>query len=166
MNTTEISSLQTQIKRWMVLFIIGLVLSGVTAFPLETELSATYSLLQSMGWDNPISHWVEKVYVAVKDTNAHYPFLAYGTDWLAFAHVVIAIAFIGPLRDPVRNVWVIEFGMISCVAVFPLAFIAGPIRGIPLYWQLIDCSFGVFGGLLLWRIHRKIKKLETYTCSN
>jgi len=37
-----------------------------------------------------------------------YPFIAYGTDWLAFAHFVIAIAFIGPWRDPVRNVWVVE----------------------------------------------------------
>ena len=25
-------------------------------------------------------------------------------DWLAFAHVVIAVAFWGPLRDPVKNI--------------------------------------------------------------
>jgi hypothetical protein len=29
-----------------------------------------------------------------------YPFLAYGTDWLAFAHIVIAVFFIGPLVKP------------------------------------------------------------------
>jgi hypothetical protein len=51
------------------------------------------------------------VYDAVKTTNASYPYLAYGTDWLAFAHLVIAVAFIGPLMQPVKNVWVIQFGM-------------------------------------------------------
>lgn len=160
MASTEMISLQRQIRRMLVLFIIGLVLSGVTAFPLETELAYAQHLLHLLGWNNLLSHFISRVYDALRQTNAHYPFLAYGTDWLAFAHVVIAIAFIGPLRDPVRNVWVIEFGIIACAAIFPLAFIAGPIRGIPLYWQLIDCSFGVFGGLLLWMVYRKIKQLE------
>jgi hypothetical protein len=73
---------------------------------------------------------------------------------------VIAVAFIGPLKDPVKNIWVMQFGMIACVMVFPLAFIAGPIRGIPFYWQLIDCSFGVFGFLLLYVCYRKILGLE------
>jgi hypothetical protein len=67
------------------------------------------------------------------------PFIACGTDWLAFAHLVIAIAFWGPVRDPVRNIWVVQFGMTACLAV-----VAGPVRGIPWWWwQLIDISFGV-----------------------
>jgi hypothetical protein len=85
-----------------------------------------------------------------------YPFLAYGTDWLAFAHIVIAIAFWGPIKDPVRNVWVVEFGMIACVSVIPLALVCGPIRGIPFYWQLIDCSFGVVGLIVLIIVHKMI----------
>jgi hypothetical protein len=32
-----------------------------------------------------------------------YPFLAYGTDWLAFVHLVIAVAFVGPFFDPVPD---------------------------------------------------------------
>jgi hypothetical protein len=71
--------------------------------------------------------------------------MPYGTDWLAFAHMMIAVAFIGPFRDPLRNVWVIDFGIIACVAVVPTAMIAGALRGIPLWWRLIDCSFGLFG---------------------
>jgi hypothetical protein len=59
----------------------------------------------------------------------------YGTDWLAFAHLVIAVAFWGPLRDPVRNIWVIEWGMIACVGIVPLALFAGPVRDIPLWWS-------------------------------
>jgi hypothetical protein len=100
------------------------------------------------------------VYIAVKTTNEHYSFLAYGTDWLAFAHLIIAVLFLGPLCNPVKNIWIIQWGMISCICVFPLALIAGHIRGIPLYWQLIDCSFGVVGFVLLYLCYRKIVKLE------
>jgi len=80
--------------------------------------------------------------------------------WLAFAHIVIAIAFVGVLTKPVRNIWIVHFGMIACIAILPLAFICGSIRQIPFYWQLIDCSFGVFGIIPLYILHRYIKKLE------
>ncbi len=149
-----------QIRALLILFITGLVISGLTAFPIETQLRFAHRFVTQLGWHNELTHWLEKVYQGVAVTNAQYPFMAYGTDWLAFAHIVIAIAFIGPLRNPVRNVWVVEFGIISCMAIFPLAFIAGHIRGIPLVWQCIDCSFGVFGGALLFIIWRKIKRLE------
>jgi hypothetical protein len=81
----------------------------------------------------------------VEASGRDYPFLAYGTDWLGFAHLAIAVAFWGPIKAPVRNVWVVEFGIIACLLVIPLALVCGPIRGIPFYWRLIDCSFGVFG---------------------
>ena len=93
----------------------------------------------------------------------HYPFMSYGTDWLAFAHL-IAVAFLGPLYDPVRNKWVLVFGVIACVGVLPLALIAGPIRGIPFYWRLIDSSFGVIGAVpLLICLHyvRQIEKIDS-----
>jgi hypothetical protein len=44
--------------------------------------------------------------------------------------------------------------------VVPLALIAGSIRGIPFYWRLIDCSFGVAGAALLWPCRRAIQALE------
>jgi hypothetical protein len=88
-----------------------------------------------------------------------YPFIFYGTDWLAFAHVVIAVAFWGPLRDPIKNIWVVEFGMIACVMVIPLAMIFGPIRGIPFFWRLADCSFGVFGIIPLWLVRNDIRRI-------
>jgi hypothetical protein len=40
--------------------------------------------------------------------------------------------FIGPYLDPVRNKWVVTFGLIACAGVIPLALIADHIRGIPL----------------------------------
>ena len=139
-----------RIRFWLAVFIVGLVASGITAFPLQTELGWFVALLdtsplRTLAEFTRLLPWVERVYAGLSATNARYPFLAYGTDWLAFAHLVIAVVFVGPYLDPVRNKWVITFGLIACAGVLPLALIAGPIRGIPLPWRLIDCSFGVFG---------------------
>ncbi|MBB5058765.1 hypothetical protein HDF16_003479 [Granulicella aggregans] len=150
---------------WIGVVMAGLILSGVTAFPLETELHAFLGLLQSgplrpfADWTHLLP-WISRVHDALSETNRNYPFLAYGTDWLAFAHLVLAVVFIGPYRDPVRNKWVVTFGLIACAGVFPLALIAGPLRGLPLAWRLIDCSFGVFGGIPLLLCRRHILAME------
>ena len=125
--------------------------------PLETELSF---LSRCFSPNTTIGVWIDKVYVALTETNRKYPFIAYGSDWLAFAHFVLAILFIGPLRNPVRNKWVIEFGMIACLLIVPFAFIAGEFRGIPIWWRLIDCSFGVIGLIPLSICHSKIIQIE------
>jgi hypothetical protein len=143
----------------------GLILSGITAFPLESELRWLISALHSgpagaVAQSTGLLPWIERVHNALQSTNAQHPFLAYGTDWLAFAHLVIAIAFIGPFLDPVRNQWVVTFGLIACAGIIPLALIAGPIRGIPVGWRIIDCSFGVFGALPLAICRRSILALE------
>jgi hypothetical protein len=90
-----------------------------------------------------------------------FPFLAYGTDWLAFGHFVIAVAFVGPWRDPVRNAWVVDFGLIACALVVPFALVAGAVRGIPHFWRLIDCGFGMMGSLALLACRRLIARLES-----
>src|SRR5207253_2797957 len=122
---------------------IMMILSGITAFPVESGVK--WLLKYKYLYPGSIPAFIEAVYQGVHETNAAYPFLFYGYDWLAFAHIVIAMAFIGPLRNPVKNVWVIEWAMLSCCAVLFLALIAGPIRHIPFYWQLVDCSFGLIG---------------------
>ena len=156
MNT----KLTHSIKRLLIFFIAGLVISGLTALPIEWQLRLAHNIILNKNLDNPLTRWIDLVYTGVHETNSVYPFISYGTDWLAFAHLMIAVAFIGPLRNPVRNIWVIEFGMVACISIFPFAIIAGAVRGIPFYWRLIDCSFGLFGGLLLWNCYRKMKQLE------
>jgi hypothetical protein len=126
------TQLLNRIRFCIWIMIIGLALSGITAFPIE----------------------------AVNSTNHAYPFLSYGTDWLAFAHLMLAIMFLGPLKNPVKNKWVIEFGIIAALLIFPIAFIAGSIRGIPFYWQLIDCSFGIITLLVLLPCYKLVIKLE------
>lgn len=152
-----------RIRNLLALFMVLLVLSGLTAFPLETELA----FVNGMDFlPESITHWISLVYAGLQETNAKFPFLAYGTDWLAFAHLAIAVFFIAPLQDPVKNIAVIKAAMLISLGIFPLAFIAGNIRGIPFYWQLIDCSFGAFSFLLLWYCYRLIKKLEPLQALN
>jgi hypothetical protein len=157
--------LTRRIRILLGLFMAGLVVSGLTAFPLPSEIHSLTGFLgagpEARAADHSgILQWLLTVRDAIDDTSMRYPFLAYGTDWLAFAHLVIAIAFIGPFRDPVRNVWVVTFGLIACAAVLPLALIAGWARGIPFYWRLIDCSFGVFGAVPLLLARRSIGELS------
>ncbi len=150
--------LLTKVRLMILFFMIALILSGVTAFPVETELKWLLghpSLVPAFA-----EGWLQNVYNALVETNVKYPMLAYGYDWLAFAHIVIAMAFIGPFSNPVRNVWIIDWAMLACIAVIPLAFIAAPIRHIPYYHVLIDCSFGVIGIVPLFICKRWIKKLE------
>lgn len=132
--------------------IAGLVISGVTAFPLREELALGAALLHDLGaqaWAPDLLLWVDRVAHGLAVAGDSFPFLAYGTDWLAFAHLVIAVAFIGPLRDPVRNVWVLVWGLIACAGIVPLALIAGAVRGLPVGWQLIDIAFGVVAAIPL-----------------
>ncbi len=162
LKTSE--ELKRKIRLWLGIFILFLILSGITAFPLAWEIGILRewtqqgSLISNLA--PGLTSWIGNVHEGIRDTYSKYPFMAYGTDWLAFAHIVIAIVFIGPLKDPVKNIWVIESGMIACVLVIPLALICGQIRGIPLSWRLIDCSFGVFGFIPLWVSYHYTKELE------
>lgn len=141
----------------IVFFMIALILSGLTAMPAETELR--WLLQYKNMFPERFANWLQTCYDALADTNSKYPYLAYGYDWLAFAHYVIALSFIGPYRDPVKNIWIIDWQIICCIAVVPLAFIAGPIRQIPIFHILIDCCFGLFGIIPLLICKRWIKQL-------
>jgi hypothetical protein len=154
------------IRAWLVFFVVCLVLSGATAFPLVHELRWTEDLLHALSVGDylpGLTDWIERVRAGLDEADAEYPFLLYGTDWLAFAHLVIAVAFYGPYRDPVRNIWVVEFGMIACAGIIPLALICGPLRGIPFWWSVIDMAFGVLGVIPLYVVRQRIKRLEALT---
>ncbi len=144
------SNKQTLWFRAIVAFVIfGLVVSGLTAFPLAIELDILAKLLVGSDADlsptshTGLAHWILLVREGLHETYRDYPFLAYGTDWLAFGHIVIALFFVLPFRDPQRYRDVLWVGVAACIGVIPLAAICGPIRGIPFYWQLIDMSFGL-----------------------
>jgi hypothetical protein len=147
------------IRVWIAVFIAALTLSGLTAFPLvhETAWLVRAAAAIHLNVHQPaLFAWLARVAAALADTSARFPFLAYGTDWLAFGHLVIAVAFLGVWRDPVRNRWLVDVGLLACACVILLAFSAGPIRGIPVFWRLIDSSFGIVGALPLFIVRTRI----------
>ena len=159
----EPPKLRKRIHYLLIFFIISLLISGLTAIPLKAEIDFLNSAIgrgtfMEKSWPS-MSQWITLVYHAISEVNIIYPFLAYGTDWLAFAHLVLVILFVGAIKDPIKNIWIIEFGMIACVLVIPFALIFGFIRNIPFFWRLIDCSFGVIGIIPLWLAHKYIKKI-------
>ncbi|HYG36127.1 MAG TPA: hypothetical protein VEC99_15155 [Clostridia bacterium] len=165
-------TLRRRIRATTWFFIFGLAISGVTAIPLQTEVDWLVEAMggqkvieQSSGFAQVAAGWLLKVQAALHQTGTERPFLFYGTDWLAFGHFVIAIAFVGALRDPVRNSWLFTFGLIACALVLPYALLFGAIRGIPIWWRFIDCAFGVLGAIPLWLCKRWTLELEASTVS-
>ena len=138
----------------MIVFIVGLLVSGITAFPLLAEMKLLASWLGLGEAVSPVGHtgldfWILTVKFGLEDMYAHYPWIAYGTDWLAFGHITIALFFVGPVVRPAEGRSAVYAGVAACVLVIPFALICGAVRGIPIYWRLIDCSFGVCGVLPL-----------------
>ena len=159
----NIGSLRREARVFLALFIAGLVLSGLTAVPIRTEVPLLQKVAGEGSWVKDrwpaVAAWVSHVDRGVAEVGREQPFLFYGTDWLAFGHIAIAVFFLGPLRDPVRNLWGIHAGMIACVLVIPWALVFGPIRGIPLFWRLIDCSFGAVGIVPLYLASRCARRI-------
>jgi hypothetical protein len=159
MNQATPSKTLRRIRLYIGIVIFGLFISGVTAIPLVREADLLHRFVNKYSFSPAVREWVQTVYAGLLDTNARYPFMFYSTDWLAFGHFAIAIVFIGPMRDPVRNIWVIDFGIIACLLIIPYAFAFGALRGIPIWWRLIDCAFGVFGVIPLLLARRATKQL-------
>jgi len=157
-----------RIRRLAWVFILGLVISGVTAIPLAAEVNwlvhwtGARERVVAAGSTNPTAwaEWLLQTQTALHDTSARHPILYYGTDWLAFGHFAIALVFVGAVRDPVRNRWLFDFGLMACVLVIPYALIFGALRGIPFWWRLIDGSFGVIGFVPLWFCRKWACELE------
>jgi hypothetical protein len=140
------------------IFIIGLVLSGISALPLQWELSV---LDRWFGSRAELGHFISHVHSGILQTYARFPFFGYATDWLGFGHFVIAAFFILPFVDPIKYRAVLRVGLAACTGVIVLALICGPIRGIPFFWTLIDCSFGIFGAIPLFYCLRLTTKLDS-----
>jgi hypothetical protein len=147
------------------LFIAGLVASGVTAFPLLAELKLLVRILGLGNATSPqgyegLQGWILTVRFGLEEVYARHPWVGYGTDWLAFGHLVIALFFIGPFLHPQTGRANVLAGLAACAGVIPLALIAGEVRGIPLASRLIDCSFGLIGGLLLLYCLKLLPEIE------
>ena len=153
METT--TNLRKQISYLTWFFMISLAISGLTAIPAREGIAFLLDTVPT-SWTT-VYAFLMYIREALFSCNS---VLFYGYDWLAFAHIVIAVLFYGVIKDPVRNIWVVEFGMIACMMVIPFAFVMGSVLGIPVWWRLIDSSFGVVGIIPLWLVRRKIQTLQ------
>jgi hypothetical protein len=156
-------ALLRRVRCLTLLVIAGLLVSGLTALPLRSEVAWLANLLGSDGGrssDSVVARWLTTVHSGLEETSSRWPFFFYGTDWLAFGHFAIALAFVGAYRDPIRNRWLFTFGLLTSALVVPWALTFGMARGIPLWWRLIDCCFGLGCLLPLWFCDRWSRQLE------
>lgn len=150
--------LRRKIKAAIIITIIGLLLNGLSAIPLKHELNILLSKPDAL--PKFLRDWWVYVDKGLTATNNNYPFMRYGFDWLAFAHVLIAIAFIGPLQDPIKNQWVIIWGMIASALSIVMAFGWEHVRGIPIWWSCIDAAIAVVAFIILLLCNKWIQDLK------
>lgn len=133
--------------------IAGLILSGISTFPLQWEtrlLNLWFGAESPFAWLAPdLATWISHVHQGVEQTAQHYPFFLYGLSWLGFAHFAIALAMVGARQDPLNNRWLITWATLICLLCFPTVFIFGWLHNIPHIWSLVDCIFPLVAGILL-----------------
>jgi len=150
--------LRRKIKIAIIITIAGLLLNGISAVPLISELKILLSKHDAL--PQFLRDWWVYVNKGVNYTTRYYPFMRYGFDWLAFAHLLIAIAFIGPLKDPIKNEWVVRWGMIASALSVVMAFGWERFRGIPLWWSCIDAAIAIVAFIVLWLCSKWINELK------
>ncbi|MEO6168592.1 MAG: hypothetical protein ABIO46_13020 [Chitinophagales bacterium] len=158
MNYHANNGLRKKIRLALLLTIGGLIVSGLSAIPLQTELNFVLQFREDL--PTFLVDWFDKVHLAISETSEKYPLVLYGYDWLGFAHVLIALAFIGPLLDPVKNQWVVIWGMIASALTIVMALVAERFRDIPFFWSLVDAAIGVGAFLILWICNIWINQLK------
>jgi hypothetical protein len=148
--------------KWMLgIVAFGLFVSGVTVWPAVWELKTAVHWLWGDAEPTGTLHtFVVRAVAGLEATDANYPFMLYAHDWLAFAHLMLALLFAGAMRDPRRNIWIVQCGLIMCALVPVLAGICVPLRGLPRYWFWIDFAFAPGAALPLWIALRDIKRAQ------
>ena len=150
--------IRRKIRAAIIITIIGLLLNGISAIPLKHELNILLSKPDAL--PKFLRDWWMYVDKGLTETNNNYPFMRYGFDWLAFAHVLIAIAFIGPLKDPIKNQWIIIWGMIASLLSIVMAFGWERMRGIPVWWSCIDAAIALAAFIILLICNKWIQDLK------
>jgi len=145
----------------LIIVALGLFVSGVTVWPAIPELKWGLHLLQNWGLaDSTLADFTATILESLKHIEKDHPHILYGYDWLAFAHIVLAILFLGAARDPVRNKWIVECGLIMCALIPFLAGICIPLREIPWWWFFMDFAFTPLAAIPLFIALKDIRRIE------
>ena len=78
-----------KIKLILGFFIAALVISGLTAIPLQWEVGFLERFFSGPGAFfssifPSLDYWLARVFTGIRETFTRFPFMAYSTDWLAF----------------------------------------------------------------------------------
>lgn len=138
---------------------LGLFLSGVTIWPWDPELRLAIFILEGIGGPLPLVELLESILADMRHLRETQSFVLYVADWLAYAHLVLTVLFLMAMKDPVRNILVVQFGLVCCLTVPILAMTCIPLRGLPLFWIVVDSSFAL-AALPLWIALRDLQRLE------
>ena len=148
-------------KLMLAIIVFGLLVSGITVWPAIPELKTDVRMVWGDIEPTGVLHsFVLQAIAGLESMNSNYPFMLYAHDWLAFAHIGLAILFAGAIKDPIRNIWIVQCGLIMCALIPVLAGICIPIRGIPFILFWIDFAFAPAAALPLWIALRDIKRTE------
>jgi hypothetical protein len=137
----------------------GLFVSGVTIWPWEVELELALRLFEALSAPVLLLDTLRSILADMRALREAGSFVLYIADWLAYAHLVLTALFLMAMKDPVRNILVVRFGILCCLTVPILAVTCIPQRGIPLFWIFIDSSFA-FAAIPLWIALKDLRRLE------
>ena len=159
-----VKNIKFRIRIMLVIFIIGLGISCQAVIFVRPQLAwfKKYSGPETfVGRNFPsVSEWVSSLHEGFTITYETYPFIEYCMLWLAFAHIVLIIMCVGVVKNPVRNIWIVQGCMISCIMLVPTVLLLGPVFRIPLFHCIIDGLFGLAGIIPLGIVYRDIKRLS------
>jgi len=153
------------IRLMLAIVAAGLVLAGLTTFWLPWEVTRLLDVVfQRSSTAVPFFSTEYRMLLQVEKglqyLQQNFPQFFLGTDYLGFAHIMFALLFIGAIRDPLKNLWTIQFGMIAAALVIPGAFVFGTVRGLPVMHYFIDASFGIGAIIPFYIALREAKKIS------
>ncbi len=162
------AGLLTRIRLCLALLMAGLLFSSLPGFfPLNGTkwILGLLARTSHFGDGTPLFTWFLGTRQALMATSLTARFLFYATNRDGLSRILFALLFLGPYRDPVRNRWVINFGLLSCAALVLFAFVAGEIQGMPFLWRCADAAFALLCALPLLLCKHYIHLFEHITVS-
>jgi hypothetical protein len=136
-----------------------MILSGLMAIPIDQQAAL---FIQHYGHSSSVAgvicHLLD-VYSTVKVRHTDLSF-GYGYDWLAVSHVFLGLLFMGIDMRFVRHMKIFEVGFFAYMVIIVVAIIQGIIKGMPVWWQVVNYAFGLAGFLLLWSYYHVSKKMH------
>jgi hypothetical protein len=138
-------------------FVGLLVLGGLCWFGMTYFTHFALGMVRSIGLRGEFLSFMIKMNSIAQLIESKYSFVSYGSDILGLMHLMLALLFVGPLTDAAKNIWVIQFGMLLCIAFLPASIVSGLVRGVPFVWCLVAILFAVLGFVLLFVAHKMLK---------